>query len=764
MSLYKESLRYHKMNRPGKLEIRSTKPCHTEKNLSLAYSPGVAAPCLEIKKNNQDVYKYTNKGNLVAVISNGTAVLGLGNIGALASKPVMEGKAVLFKQFANIDVFDIELNSKNPKELIQIIKALEPTFGGINLEDIKAPECFYIEKTLKEEMNIPVFHDDQHGTAIISGAALINAALITNRKLNELKLVVNGAGASALSCTDIFIRLGVKPENIIVCDSKGVIFKGRTERMNEFKEKFAIQTNKRTLVDALDKADVFVGLSVGNVLTGDMLKSMNKNPIVFAMANPDPEVDPVFAMSIRKDIIIATGRSDFPNQVNNVLGFPFIFRGALDVRATTINEEMKLAAIHALAHLAREDVPENVTAAYGGQNFTFGRNYIIPKPFDPRVLLWVAPAVAKAAMQTGVARKHIPDFEAYHDQLEAISGPSRVFVRSVIHTVKSKTKDLNCSLPKIVFAEGTSTRILKTIHLLREEQVCHPIVLGDPEKIHSTLKKLDLHGLDDLEIINPHDSPLYASFVDRFHQMRHHRGIIKSEAKRLMTDSNYFGSMMVHEGLVDTIVSGATQKFIHSVRPILKTIGTTSGHLACGYNLVLTDDRILILADTTVNIDPSAEELKVLALQSIDIAKYFNINPRIALLGYSNFLGQGELSQKIQKAVKLIQDACPDIPVDGELQADSALSSYIQERIFPYSKLQGGANILIFPNLSSSNIAFKLLSTIGKVEVIGPLMTGFAKPVCLVQRTTSVEMIFYNVVLTIMEILHNSKNTSVVDI
>lgn len=750
-NLDQEALLFHQSPKPGKVEVVPSKPCNTEKALSLAYSPGVAAPCKVIAKDPSKVYDYTSKGNLVAVISNGTAVLGLGNIGPLAAKPVMEGKGVLFKQFAGIDVFDIELNSPDVEGFIAACKALEPTFGGINLEDIKAPECFEIEERLKKEMKIPVFHDDQHGTAIISGAALINACKITQRRIEDIRLVVNGAGASAVACSNIFISLGVRKENLIMCDSQGVIYKGRKEGMNKYKEQFAVNTEARTLAQALVGADVFVGLSVAGAVTPEMIKPMNKNPILFAMANPDPEILPTIAREARPDAIIATGRSDFPNQVNNVLGFPSIFRGALDTRATQINEAMKLAAVDALARLAREDVPDKVSAAYGGKTFKFGPEYLIPKPFDSRVLLWVAPAVAKAAMDSGVAQKPVENFDLYRDQLESYQGPSKVFIRSAIHKVHSNAAANGGKLPRIVFPEGASGKILKALTQIVEEKICEPVLLGYPEKVKEKIRDLELNNLENIEIIYPRECPHYKSYAEELHKRRQRKGVTYQEAERLMADPNFFASMMVDRGDADGLVSGATIKFSDAVKPVLHTIGVAKDAVPCGLNFVLLEDRFLLLTDTTVNIDPSAEELATIALQAARVAEYFNQEPRIALLSYTNFSNSGGSPAKMRRAAALIKEKRPDLKVDGEMQADTAVNGDILSRIFPFCEIKEGANILVFPNLEASNIGYKLLQQLGKGEVIGPFLLGVRRSANILQRTTTSEAIVNSVVLTALE-------------
>lgn len=747
----REALEYHSRGRPGKIEIIPSKPCSTEKDLSLAYSPGVAAPCKVIAKDPSKVYEYTSKGNLVAVISNGTAVLGLGNIGPLAAKPVMEGKGVLFKQFAGINSMDIEVKSTNVDDFCRCVSALEPTFGGINLEDIKAPECFEIEDRLKKEMQIPVFHDDQHGTAIVSGAALINACLVTKRKLSEIKVVVNGAGAAAIACSKIFISLGVKPANLAMCDTSGVIYKGRTDGMNKYKSEFAVETKARSLSDALDGADVFIGLSVAGALTADMIRKMAKDPIIFAMANPDPEIEPHKAREIRADAILATGRSDYPNQVNNVLGFPSIFRGALDTRATQINEAMKLAAVHALAQLAREDVPDHVSATYGGKPFRFGREYLIPKPFDTRVLLKVAPAVARAAMESGVATKHITDWEHYHDQLEAFQGPSKAFIRSAIHKVHQNVASQGGHVPRIVFPEGTSAKVLKAIRTLVEERICVPVLLGQPEKIREKILALELSNIQDVEIINPTQHPKFNAYVEELYKNRQRKGVNRSEAERLMADHDYFASMMLHMGDADGMVSGASHNYPDAVKPVLQTIGFHQHGVPGGLNFVLLEDRFLLLADTTVNLNPSAEQLSQIALQAARVCEYFGQEPRVAMLSYSNFTGTDGTPAKMKKAAELVRKLRPEMVVDGDIQADAAINATLVDRIFPFSHLKSGANVLIFPNLESANISYKLVQAIGKVEVLGPFLLGVRRAANVLQRTTTVEGIVNSVVLTVLE-------------
>ncbi len=747
MDLDKAALEYHAKEPAGKVSVTSPKPCGTEFELALAYSPGVAAPCKEIAKDNQKVYDYTAKGNLVAVISDGTAVLGLGNIGPEASKPVMEGKGNLFKMFAGIDVFDLELNSSSVDDFCRTVKALEPTFGGINLEDIKAPECFEIEKRLKEEMKIPVFHDDQHGTAIISGAALINAVEITKRKLSNIKLVINGAGAAAVACGRLFISLGVKQKNILMCDSQGVIYKGRTAGMNPYKAEFAVDTKARTLADALVDADCFVGLSVAGAMTVDMLMTMAKKPIVFAMANPDPEINPHVAKKARPDVIMATGRSDYPNQVNNVLGFPSIFRGALDCRASCINEEMKLAAVNALAQLAREDVPEKVSQAYGGQSFTFGPEYIIPKPFDPRVIMIVAPAVAKAAQESGVAQKPIKKMKEYVERLEALQGNKVSFIRSCINRVKSKIK-VSKHTPRIIFPEGNTHKVLKAASLALAEGVIEPILLGRKDHITATIDSLGLENLKKAQIIEPRDSKDYERYVAELFKMKQRKGVMEKEAERLLEDTHYFAAMAVHLGDADGLVSGASIKYKDAVIPILKIIGAGRRKTASGLNIVLFKDKMYLFSDTSVNVNPTAQEVANIAIHCSRVAQYFKMDPKIAMLSYTNFTSQGENPRKMMEAAELVREYNPDFMVDGEMQADTAVNPDIIKRIFPFCEFKDGANILVLPNQDAGNISYKLVQQLGDGEVIGPFLMGIKKPAHVVQRTSVVEDIFNTIVMT----------------
>ncbi|MDZ4678357.1 MAG: NADP-dependent malic enzyme [Oligoflexia bacterium] len=738
MSFEDDALTYHSSGRKGKVEVVSTKPCYTQRDLALAYTPGVAEPCKRIAQNPDLVYEYTAKGNLVGVITNGTAVLGLGNIGPAAGKPVMEGKGVLFKRFADIDVFDIEVNTQDPEEFVRAIKLLEPTFGGINLEDIKAPECFYIEEELKKTMNIPVFHDDQHGTAIISGAAFINALIVTNKKAEDVHVVFSGGGAAAIACAKLFLSLGVQKKNLLMCDSKGVIYKGRTEGINKYKEEFIVDTKARTLKDAMVDADVFVGVSVKGAVTKDMLKGMAKNPIVFAMANPDPEITYEDALSVRKDVLMATGRSDYPNQVNNVLGFPFIFRGALDVRATAINEEMKIAAVHALAKLAREDVPDSVSRAYGNKKFKFGPEYIIPKPFDHRVLLWVAPAVAEAAMKSGVARLPIKNMSDYREQLERLQGNSRGIIRNVINKVKHYSPEVS-HLPSIVFTEGYNEKVLRACQIILEEGVARPIILGPETTVRNKIKELDLSHLKDIEIIQPIRSDKFGLYSQRFHEMRKRRGVTLLESERLMYDPNYFGAMMVHMGHADGLINGVTQSYAESVRPLLRVLGTNPGDVAAGLYIIIQKNRMLFFADTTVNIDPTAEELATIAINSADVAKFFDVSPRIAMLSFSNFGStRHPQSSKMREAADLVRRRRPDLIVDGEMQADTAVDPNIVKELFPFCEIKDGANVLIFPDLNSGNIAYKLMHKIGNAEAVGPILMGITKPANVMQRSIDV--------------------------
>ncbi len=729
-----QALRYHSEGRKGKIEVVSTKPCVTQTDLSLAYTPGVAEPCREIHQSPDKIWEYTSRGNLVAVVSNGTAVLGLGDIGADAGKPVMEGKGVLFKRFADIDVFDLELNSHDPNEIIRAVQLMEPTFGGINLEDIKAPECFTIEETLKKTMKIPVFHDDQHGTAIISGAALLNALEIVGKDIRQVKVVFNGAGASGIACAYYYLSLGVERRNLILCDTKGVVYAGRKEGMNPYKAKLAAETKARTLAEAVEGADVFVGLSGPNVFTKEMVKAMAKNPIIFAMANPDPEITYEDATSVRSDLIMATGRSDYPNQVNNVLGFPFIFRGALDVRATTINEEMKHAATRALAELAKEPVPYSVIKAYRLHSLKFGRDYIIPKPFDPRVLLWVAPAVAKAAMETGVAQKPI-NLEKYREELEGRLGVSRKFMRVMINKAKEHPK-------RIVYPEGEVPAVLKACEMILDEGIAHPILLGDEKIIHQQIEEmhLPLHG--GVEIINPATSPKLPQYIEKFYELRKRKGLTRRDAGEMMKHQHYFGPMMVYLGEADGMVAGLTKHYPDTLRPALQIIKLRDGvSKVAGLYAMVFKEGVYFIADATVNIEPTAEELAEIAMLAAREVRRFNIEPRVALLSFSNFGSvKHPLTEKVQHALAILRHKAVDFIVDGEMQADTAVTPEIVEEFYPFSRLKGGANVLIFPDLISGNVAYKLLQRLGHAEAIGPILMGPSKPVHLLQIGSMSEM------------------------
>jgi malate dehydrogenase (oxaloacetate-decarboxylating)(NADP+) len=727
-----DALEYHSAPPAGKVSVTPTKPCRTQRDLSLAYTPGVAVPCLEIERDPNLAYRYTAKANLVAVVSNGTAVLGLGNIGALAGKPVMEGKGVLFKRFADIDVFDIELDTEDPQEIIRTCQILEPTFGGINLEDIKAPECFLIEEELKKTMKIPVFHDDQHGTAIISGAGLLNAIEIVGKKIENVKVVFNGAGASAISCAAHYVNLGVRRENIVMCDTKGVIYEGRTEGMNPYKARFAAKTDARTLTDALVGADVFFGLSTANCVTAEMIKGMAPDPIIFALANPDPEIAYDVAVAARPDAIVASGRSDYPNQVNNVLGFPFIFRGALDVRATTINDHMKQAATRALAALAKEDVPDSVLRAYGVERLEFGRQYIIPKPFDPRVLIHEASAVARAAMESGVARQPV-DLDQYREELEKRLGKAHEMMRAMIHKAQRAPK-------RIVFTEGAEAKILRACQILLDEKIASPILLGNEQEIQAKVAELRLH-LEGAVIIDPRRFPRLPEYTEKFYNLRQRKGITRTEAGRLILNYTTFGSMMVRLGDAEGLVGGLTTHYPDTIRPALQVISIRPElrRVAGVYVLITPRGDIYFLADATVNIEPTAEDLAEIAIQASEKARRFDQEPRVAMLSFSNFGStRHPLAEKVRRAVNLVRLRAPGLMIDGEMQADTAVVPGIVDETYPFSTLKGGANVLIFPNLEAGNIAYKLLHHIGGCELIGPLLTGLSKPVHVLQRGSEV--------------------------
>jgi len=727
-----EALAYHASEPKGKVSVVPTKATATQHDLSLAYTPGVAAPCLEIEKDPLLAYEYTSKGNLVAVISNGTAVLGLGDIGALAGKPVMEGKGVLFKRFAGIDVFDIELATHDPEEIIRTVKLLEPTFGGINLEDIKAPECFEIEQRLKKEMSIPVFHDDQHGTAIISGAALVNACEIAGKKMGEIKLVFVGAGAAAFGCVWLYLQLGVKKENIILCDRKGVIYKGRPGDKDRYKLEYAAETKARTLADALQGADVLVGLSGPGLVTAEMLRTMAANPVVFAMANPVPEIGYDEALAARPDVIIATGRSDYPNQVNNVLGFPFIFRGALDVRATDINDEMKLAASHALAALAREDVPDSVLKAYGLEHLRFGRDYLIPKPFDYRVLLNVAPAVAEAAMRTGVARLPLKSREEYVRRLEHLISRRMELMQRLLDRAKSSPK-------RIVFPEGDHEKIGRAAKILVDQGLAAPILLARSAGVREKLAELGLPP-EKVTILDPEASPDFPRYLTALHERRRREGMTLEDAERELRSPNTFGAMMLALGDADGLVSGLTGEYSETIRPALQVIGTRQDtHRVCGCYILVLKDRIFFLADTTVNIDPDPETLVEIAALTAQFARRFDIVPRVALLSFSNFgAHKHPAATKMRKAVALLHERYPDLIADGEMQADTAVTESILKGTYPWSRLDAPANVLIFPELQSANIAYKLIWRLADAEAIGPILLGMGKPVHVLQRGVEV--------------------------
>jgi malate dehydrogenase (oxaloacetate-decarboxylating)(NADP+) len=732
-----EALDYHTQGQPGKIEVVPTKPMATQRELSLAYSPGVAEPCREIEKNPDDAFKYTARGNLVAVVSNGTAVLGLGDIGPLAGKPVMEGKGVLFKKFAGIDVFDIEVDAKDPEDVIRFCQMLEPTVGGINLEDIKAPDCFDIEKTLKETLQIPVFHDDQHGTAIIGAAALLNGLDIIGKKVDEVKVVFSGAGASALATADHFEHLGVPRQNILICDSKGVIYKGRTEGMNRYKEPYAVETEDRTLADAMRGADVFVGLSVRGVVDGEMVASMAPNPIIMALANPDPEILPEEVAEIRDDAITATGRSDYANQVNNVLGFPFIFRGALDVRARGINEEMKLAATMALAELARQEVPESVIMAYGGDPIEFGREYLIPKPFDPRVLYWVAPAVAKAAMETGEARIEI-DLDEYRDRLMASQGPGQEVMRTMAARARRNPR-------RVVLADGEHDRVIRASALLVADGVARPVLLGREARIRQRAEEMGL-DMAGVEVVTPSDQDeIREKYAQNFYSRRHRKGLTLAEARANMYKPIYFGGMMVHGGDADALVAGVDSNYPEVIRPALQVVGKQHGvdHVAGLYMIARPKKELLFFADTTVNIDPDAELLAEIARLSAAWVKDLGITPRIAMVSFSNF---GSVphpeAEKVRRAVALVKETDPDLLIDGEMQVDRAVNANLLMETYPFSDLKEGANVLVFPNLTSANASYKLMGQIGGAEVIGPVLLGMAHPVHVLQRGSTTQDVF----------------------
>jgi malate dehydrogenase (oxaloacetate-decarboxylating)(NADP+) len=744
-----DALAYHHLKgKPGKISVVPTKPMDTQRDLGLAYTPGVAHPVLEIEKDPDLAYEYTSKGNLVAVISNGTAILGLGDRGALAGKPVMEGKGVLFKKFADVDVFDIEVNSHDPDEIIKVVAAISPTFGGINLEDIKAPECFYVEETLKAMLDIPVFHDDQHGTAIITSAALASALELVGKKHADVRVVISGAGAAAISCAELAIRWGVQRANIMMVDSKGVIYKGRAEGMNKYKERFLIETDARTLADAVRGADVFYGLSVANVLSQDMVRSMAENPVIFAMANPDPEIKYDVAKAARPDCIVATGRSDYPNQVNNVLGFPFIFRGALDVRAKAINDDMKFAAAQALYNLAKEDVPDSVLRAYGVDSMKFGRDYIIPKPLDPRVLLWEAPAVAKAAMQTGVARKQI-DLDEYREQLAYRLGKGeqvRYFIMNKARASKGQKR--------VVFGEGEETKIIRAAARVLEEGIATPILIGRPETIAANTTLLGLTFKP--EIVDPRNFAGLEKYAQAYYEMRQRKGIIPSDAKKLIQEPNILGPMMVKMGDADAFVSGLTYEYPEVIRPALQI--HKSNTRAAGVYIMIIGDKTYFFTDATVNIDPSAEDLAEIACLAADFARKMEVEPRVAFLSFSNFGSSPHpFSEKVRRAVELTRARCDPstgsgqaFVVDGEMQADTAVVPEIIDERFPFSAVKD-ANVLVFPSLESANIAYKLLARLGNAKAIGPILLGVGAPIHVLQTGDEVNNIVQIAAVAVMD-------------
>src|SRR5271157_3087311 len=746
-----DALEYHHLKgKPGKIAVVPTKPMDTQRDLSLAYTPGVAEPVLEIEKDAELAYEYTSKGNLVAVLTNGTAILGMGDRGALASKPVMEGKGVLFKKFADVDVFDIEVNSHDPDEIIKVAAAIAPTFGGINLEDIKAPECFYIEEELKKMLDIPVFHDDQHGTAIISSAGLANALEIVGKKHSEIRIVISGAGASAISCAELAIRWGVKREHIMLCDSKGVVYKGRKEGMNKYKERFLVETDARTLADAVRGADVFYGLSVANVMTPDMVKSMAKDPIVFAMANPDPEINPDLAKAARKDLIIATGRSDYTNQINNVLGFPFIFRGALDVRARAINDDMKFAASKALAALAKEDVPDSVLRAYGVDSIKFGRDYIIPKPLDPRVLLWESPAVAETAMKTGVARKTI-NIDEYREQLAYRQGKGE----QVRYFFQNKARSSGGG-KRIAFPEGEEPKIIRAAYRVKEDGIGTPILIGRPSVIQQQLSILGIDYKPD--IVDPADFKDLSKYAEAYYELRNRKGLKISEATKKVRDPNVFGALMVKMGDADAFVSGLTYDYPEVIRPALRIHHTASGVAhAAGVYIMIVEDRVYLFTDATVNIEPSAEDLAEIACLAADFAKRLELDPRVAFLSFSNFGSTPHpLSDKVRRAVELVKARQPNLAVDGEMQADTAVVSEIVEERYPFSAVKD-ANVLVFPSLESANIAYKLLARLGNAKAIGPILLGTGAPIHVLQTGDEVNNIVQIAAVAVMDAMNREE-------
>lgn len=729
-----DALRYHSDGRPGKIEVKSTKPCITQRDLSLAYTPGVAEPCREIHAERDRIFDYTIRGNLVGIVTNGTAVLGLGPIGPFAAKPVMEGKGVLFKRFADLDVFDIEVNSTDPDEIVKFVKLLEPTFGGINLEDIKAPECFRVEEQLVEIMEIPVFHDDQHGTAVISGAAMLNALELQGKKIGQVKMVFSGAGAAGIACAELCIKLGAMRENIFMVDSKGVIHRGRVEGMNPYKERLANGDGPMTLADVMKGADVFAGYSTAGLVTREMVRSMADRPIVFALANPDPEITYPDAVSVRDDLIMATGRSDFPNQVNNVLGFPYIFRGALDVRARAINDEMKIAAVHALANLAREDIPDSVRKLYDGEDLEFGPTYIIPKPFDPRVLTWVATAVAKAAVESGVARQPISDWEAYRNSLESRLGHSQEVVRRIMQKAKRNPK-------RIVFPEGNDQKILRACQVIIDEGIAMPSLIGNREEIEQKINELRL-DLPGVNIVDPMHFSRMKDYISVFHKLRWRKGITRLEAAGLLQNNhNHFAAMMVRMGDADGLIGGVNQHYRNTIRPALQTLSINrENSLIAGVYMMILPKEVFFFADATVNIEPTTEQLAEIAILTADTARQLDIEPRVAMLSFSNFGSMRHpLSEKVARATQRIRERRPDIAVDGEMQADTAVTPEILNSVYEFNLLRGRANVLIFPNLEAGNIAYKLMDRLGGAKAIGPILMGASKAIHVLQRNCEVE-------------------------
>jgi malate dehydrogenase (oxaloacetate-decarboxylating)(NADP+) len=747
-----EALDYHSQGRPGKIQVSPTKPFKDQRDLSLAYTPGVAEPCLEIAKRPEDAYTYTAKGNLVAVVSNGTAVLGLGNIGPLAGKPVMEGKGILFKSFADIDVFDLEVASEDPEDVIRFCQLLEPTVGGINLEDIRSPDCFHIEEKLRETLSIPVFHDDQHGTAIISGAALLNALDVVQKDLDKVRVVFSGAGAAALATAEHYVKLGVKREHIVMCDHKGVIYTGRQD-LDQYKRRFAADTKARVITDALKGADVFVGLSVGGIITGEMLEGMAKKPIIFALANPTPEIMPDEAKRARPDAIVATGRSDFPNQVNNVLGFPFIFRGALDVRAKKINDEMEMAATRALAALAKEEVPDSVMRAYGLERIKFGADYLIPKPFDPRVLLWVAPAVAWAAVASGVAGRMI-DVAEYRAELEARLGRARQVMRGLMTRAQQDPQ-------RIVFPEGEEPRILRAARILADEGIAHPILLGDPDVIRREADDAAV-TLEDIELANPRTAADREAMAQELWQRRQRRGISLREARGRVLDPMYYGLLMLRSGRADALVAGEDMYYPDAIRPALEVIGAEPGrkHVS-GIYMMIFRQQTFFFADCTVNIDPDAETLAEIASATASFVWRLGVEPRVAMLSFSNFGSvKHPAADKVQRAVALLHEREPALQVDGEMQADTAVVERILTKTYPFAKLRSAANVLIFPSLDAANIAYKLLDRLGGAQAIGPIVVGMDRPVHVLQRGSEVPEIVNMAVIAAVDALEHRRSPS----